>query len=328
MKKFFLMIFGLFFYSLSILSQNHVPYNTKGVGHSSDKEEKCINIYRRTRPRSIRRLVERRCTVTSKTSVDLQAENDALKENILNMQEGLKELFSEMEARLTEVEDSSQHNRHVLELSMLLRESFWNYGQIHNIDIPETYYDTHEDDGSTNPIEEEDIPNHFVEQQDSNPETIFLAKVINDYSGNHPFYEMLLEIDENDVLSKIHFDSYDEETEEFVGRKSFNIRAFSEELSMDAKVAGFIKVSPFKLSPINFDPENGGEFELKYIHNFFTKNYKGIQLAIVRQNGSWAMTDQEGREITLLNARMKTSKWVFGKPIGILDILPVFPEEN
>ena len=133
-----------------------------------------------------------------------------------------------------------------------------------------------------------------------------LVMVTNDH-GRYEFYEMVVEITDDNTLRQLHFDSYDRDTMEYKERKkSLPIGSFEETLLYE----GPMGIDVFRLEPRNFNSIDGGYFTFHYMHRLaLPRKFKSVELGIVKQDEQWVMVDGTGRRLAGMHVIVQKPRW-------------------
>ena len=144
-------------------------------------------------------------------------------------------------------------------------------------------------------------PTTGVQPQSQNRE-LSLVTVTNDYK-NHPFHEFKVELSPDGSLQKFHVDTHYRKTGTLIERvKSFPIDSLHEKVAIEE-----FKVNVLEIIPDDFDRQDGGFFNVRYIHRIFPRRYKELKVGVIKRGDVWAFVDENGRQISFMHASVNAS---------------------
>ena len=130
-----------------------------------------------------------------------------------------------------------------------------------------------------------------------------LANISN--NDNHTTFVLSATVSQDSGrIEKIHIDSYDRG--DFLGRKNLEMESFLR----DEFTQILYGVEIFSIRPVDFDPENGGLFELQYLDDDSQrKNYASINFSLLKGNEVWILTNEYGQRINAIEATVNRGEY-------------------
>ena len=149
-----------------------------------------------------------------------------------------------------------------------------------------------------------------LESEDSSSNTllrnVLISKIISEPEGG-AIHEFLLELDENDHIVNI------------LRKNGEDLQRISiiDVINKEVVLAETSGRKALLISCKNCTVNQGGEVNLKYLHNGISMTYKNFKMNIVYRDNNWFLTTLDNQRIDSLRL---VSRKIFGRIIGIAEI--------